>query len=100
MGRDDVERLVASYGDAWFAHDVDAIVALVSDDVVFHNLTTDERVEGIEAFRAQVAGISERRPDFHFRGARAICPTTQASSNGRCGQWLTTDAASSGTAST
>lgn len=67
MARSEVERLVASYGAGWLDHDVDAIMAVVSDDVVFHNLTTDERVEGAEAFRAHVAGISERWPDFSFQ---------------------------------
>ncbi len=66
MGERDVELLLDRYRRAWLAHDVDAIVALVSDDVVFHNLTTGERVEGAEAFRAYVVATHDRWPDFTF----------------------------------
>jgi ketosteroid isomerase-like protein len=66
MSHDDVERLVERYRAGWFGHDVDAIMATVSADIVFHNLTTGERVEGAEAFRAHVAGIHERWPDLRF----------------------------------
>jgi ketosteroid isomerase-like protein len=41
-------------------------MAIVSDDVVFHNVTTAERVEGAAAFRAHVADIHERWPDLGF----------------------------------
>jgi len=41
-------------------------MAVVSDDIVFHNLTAPERVEGATAFRAHVAVIQERWPDLAF----------------------------------
>ena len=66
MDGENVRRLVERYRAGWFGHDVDAIMAVVSDDVVFHNVTADERVEGAEAFRAHVAGIHERWPDLAF----------------------------------
>jgi ketosteroid isomerase-like protein len=66
MSHDDVELLVERYRAGWFGHDVDAIMATVSADIVFHNLTAGERVEGAEAFRAHVAGIHERWPDLRF----------------------------------
>ena len=66
MSHDDVARLVERYRAGWFGHDVDAIMATVSADIVFHNLTAGERVEGAEAFRAHVAGIHERWPDLRF----------------------------------
>ncbi len=66
MGHDDVKLLVERYRAGWFGHDVDAIMAVVTDDIVFHNLTAGERVEGAEAFRAHVAGIHERWPDLSF----------------------------------
>ena len=66
MSHDDVELLVERYRAGWFGHDVDAIMAAVSADIVFHNVTADERVEGAEAFRAHVAGIHERWPDLRF----------------------------------
>jgi ketosteroid isomerase-like protein len=62
----DVLRLVDRYRAGWFGHDVDAIMAVVSDDVVFHNVTSGERVEGAAAFRTHVAAIHERWPDLRF----------------------------------
>jgi len=66
MSQTDVKRLVDLYRAGWFGQDVDAIMAVVSDDVVFHNVTTGERVEGAAAFREHVAGIHERWPDLAF----------------------------------
>ena len=96
MSHDDVALLVERYRAGWFGHDVDAIMATVSADIVFHNLTAGERVEGAEAFRAHVAGIHERWPDLRFEEhgiylaadtgvaewtARATAP------DGRCLEW-------------
>ena len=66
MSQTDVSRLVECYRAGWFGHDVDAIMAVVSDEIVFHNVTTAERVEGAAAFREHVAGIHERWPDLGF----------------------------------
>jgi ketosteroid isomerase-like protein len=66
VGDDDVKRLFDLYRAGWFGHDVDAIMAVVSDDVVFHNVTAGERVEGAAAFRAHVADIHARWPDLRF----------------------------------
>jgi ketosteroid isomerase-like protein len=66
MASSDVELLLDRYRSAWFAHDVDAIVALVSDDVVYDNLTSGVHVEGAEAFRELVVATHERWPDFTF----------------------------------
>ena len=66
MDHNDVELLVERYRAGWFGHDVDAIMAVVSDDIVFDNLTAGERVQGAEAFQAHVAGIHERWPDLSF----------------------------------
>jgi hypothetical protein len=63
MGRDEVRRLVEPYRAGWFGHDIDAIMAVVSAGVVFHNVTAGERVEGAAAFKADVAGVHERWPD-------------------------------------
>jgi ketosteroid isomerase-like protein len=62
----DVRRLVERYRAGRFGHDVEAITAVMSDDIVFHNVTTAERVEGATAFRAHVADIHERWPDPGF----------------------------------
>ena len=41
-------------------------MSVVTDDVVFHNVSPDERVEGAAAFRAHVAAFHERWPDLSF----------------------------------
>ena len=67
MAETDVRLLVERYRAGRFGHDVDAIMAVVTDDIAaFHNVTTGERVEGAAAFRAHVAGIHERWPDLSF----------------------------------
>jgi ketosteroid isomerase-like protein len=62
----DVRQVLDEYRAAWLAHDVDAIVALVGDDVVYENPTSGVRAEGAEAFRALVVETHERWPDFTF----------------------------------
>ena len=62
----DVARLVERYRAGWFDQDLDLIMSVVGDDVVFENVTAGERVEGAAAFRAHVAGIHERWPDLAF----------------------------------
>ena len=75
MSQTDVRLLVERYRAGWFGHDVDAIMAVVGDDIVFHNVTTAERVEGAAAFREHVAGIHERWPDLGFdEVARVAAP--------------------------
>ena len=66
MTHADVRVLVDRYRAGWFGHDLDAIMAVVSDDIVFHNITSGERVDGAAAFRAHVAEIHGRWPDLAF----------------------------------
>jgi len=66
MDESHVKRLVDGYRAGWFEQDVDAIMAIVSEDVVFHNVTAGERVAGAAAFREHVAGIHQRWPDLRF----------------------------------
>jgi ketosteroid isomerase-like protein len=66
MTEADVRALVDRYRAGWFGHDLDTIMAVVSDDIVFHNITSGERVEGAAAFRAHVAEIHSRWPDLAF----------------------------------
>jgi steroid delta-isomerase-like uncharacterized protein len=66
----EVERLIARYNEAWNAQDLDTIASLHSPDVVFHNHTAGERVEGAEAVRAHIGRIFERWPDLRFRSRR------------------------------
>jgi uncharacterized protein (TIGR02246 family) len=64
--REEIMELVERYRAAWFAHDVDAIMSVLTEDVVFHNLTADERVQGAAAVRTHVARIHANRPDLSF----------------------------------
>jgi ketosteroid isomerase-like protein len=64
----DVRELIDSYNDAWNRQDLDAIHAAHADDIVFHNHTADERVEGADAVRAHIARIFENWPTLRFMG--------------------------------
>ena len=45
---------------------MDAILALVTADFVFENMTAGERVEGIDTVRCHMASIHSRWPDMRF----------------------------------
>ena len=64
----DLLALIATYDDAWNRQDVAAISSMHAPDVVFHNHTAGERVEGRDAVAAHIAGIFERWPTLRFRG--------------------------------
>lgn len=70
VDRDALLRLVEAYRDAWVGHDLDGLVKLVTSDVVFHNYTAGERVEGADRFREHVAQIHARWSDTQFRERR------------------------------
>ena len=44
-------ELCLRYRDAFFARDAEAVLALVTPDFVFENVTGGQRVEGIDAAR-------------------------------------------------
>jgi uncharacterized protein (TIGR02246 family) len=67
---DDLWRLAEAYRDAWVGHDLDGLLRLVTPDIVFHNYTAGERVEGAERFREHVAQIQARWPDTRFTERR------------------------------
>jgi len=69
----DLLALIAAYDDAWNRQDVEAISSLHAPDVVFHNHTAGERVEGREAVATHISAIFERWPTLRFsgRGQRA-----------------------------
>jgi steroid delta-isomerase-like uncharacterized protein len=70
--RDGIEQLTETinrYNAAWHAHDVDAAMALHAPDMVFHNHTASEVVEG-EAVRAHIAAIFDTWPDIEFTTRR------------------------------
>ena len=59
-------ELCRRYRDAFFARDVEAIVALVTPDFVFENVTAGERIEGIDAVRVHIESIHSRWADMRF----------------------------------
>jgi ketosteroid isomerase-like protein len=65
----DAKELIDRYNDAWNAHDVDAIVSMHAPDIVFHNYSAGERVEG-RAVGPHIAEIFHNWPDIRFRGRR------------------------------
>ncbi len=66
----DPRALIERYNQAWNEQDLDAIMASHTPDVVFHNHTAGERVEGAADVRAHIGGIFARWPDLRFRSRR------------------------------
>ncbi len=64
---DALRGLIDRYNDAWNRQDVDAIVEMHTADIVFHNHTAGERVEG-DAVRDHIAGIFANWPGLTFSG--------------------------------
>jgi len=66
-----LETTIAQYSDAWNRHDVDAIVAMHTDDSVFENHTSG----GIAIGKADIRKLLERVfatfPDLQFATRRA-----------------------------
>jgi ketosteroid isomerase-like protein len=85
---DSALELCLRYRDAFFARDVEAILALVTPDFVFENVTSGERVQGLDTVRRHIAAIHSRWPDMHFVDAtRGSCPVSSTRSpNGRRGR--------------
>ena len=59
-------ELATAYRDAFFARDVDAIIALVTPDFTFENVTGGERIDGADAARRHIAALHARWPDLTF----------------------------------
>ncbi len=63
-----LNALIERYNDAWNRQDVEAITAMHTDDIVFHNHTAGECVEGAAAVGEHIAGIFRNWPGMRFRG--------------------------------
>ena len=70
MGTADVQDLAVRYGAAWAAHDVDAIMALHTEDTVFHLHGGGEPAVGWTATREAFAKAMEEWPDIGFERKR------------------------------
>jgi steroid delta-isomerase-like uncharacterized protein len=65
----DLRGAIERYNEAWNAHDLDAIMAMHTPDMVFENHTAGESASGEEA-RAHIGAIFETWPDIEFATRR------------------------------
>ena len=65
-----LQEFIDRYNEAWNAHDVEAIVALHTEDSVFENHTTGDVNVGREAIGAAIRGIFTVFPDLEFETRR------------------------------
>ena len=94
MSADDVRTLIERYNDAWNRHDVDAICAMHTPDMVFENHTAGERAAG-EDVQRHIAEIFANWPDLAFDTRRlyvtpevAVCEwTASATRDGKQLSW-------------
>jgi steroid delta-isomerase-like uncharacterized protein len=63
-----LSQLIERYNAAWNYQDVDAISSMHTDDIVFHNHTAGECVEGRAAVAEHIAGIFRNWPGMRFTG--------------------------------
>ena len=96
MTASEVEALIARYNAAWNRQDLEQICSLHADEIVFHNHTAGEAVEGAAGVREHIAGIFSRWPDMQFRARRlyarddfAVCEWTASATapDGRALEW-------------
>jgi ketosteroid isomerase-like protein len=67
-----LEEFFARYGRAWATHDPDAIVAMHTDDTVFHVHDVAEPSCGRAAVREVIASGFEQMPDLRFEHKRVL----------------------------
>ena len=65
-----LEKIIATYGDAWNRHDIDAILALHAEDSVFENHTSGGKGVGKDAIRQILKGVFAAFPDLRFEARR------------------------------
>lgn len=61
-----LQEFIDRYNAAWNDHDVEAIVAMHTDDSVFENHTTGDVNIGKDAIRSAITGIFAVFPDLTF----------------------------------
>jgi steroid delta-isomerase-like uncharacterized protein len=68
--RHPLEKVIAAYGEAWNNHDVEAILALHTEDSVFENHTSGGKGIGKDAIRDILKGVFAAFPDIRFDARR------------------------------
>jgi steroid delta-isomerase-like uncharacterized protein len=68
--RHPLEDVIAAYGDAWNRHDVEAILAMHTEDSVFENHTSGGKGAGKAAIREILKGVFATFPDIRFDARR------------------------------
>ena len=68
--RNALETVIATYGEAWNSHDVEAILAMHTEDSVFENHTSGGKAVGKAAIREMLKGIFAVFPDLRFDARR------------------------------
>ena len=71
MDGNELQEFIDRYNAAWNDHDVDAIVAMHTDDSVFENHVTGDEYVGREAIGRAIGGIFAVFPDLSFETRRA-----------------------------
>jgi steroid delta-isomerase-like uncharacterized protein len=66
----ELQDFIDRYNDAWNAHDIEAIVAMHTEDSVFENHVTGDVNVGREQIADAIGGIFGVFPDLHFDGRR------------------------------
>jgi ketosteroid isomerase-like protein len=68
----DLQELAVRYGRAWAERDPDAIVAMHTDDTVFHLHDVAAPACGRAAVRGAIVGVFEQMPDLRFERRRVL----------------------------
>ena len=70
MNGAELQELIDRYNAAWNAHDVEAILAMHTEDSVLENHVTADRFEGREAIARAITSIFGVFPDLRFETRR------------------------------
>ena len=70
-----LEKTIAAYGDAWNRHDIDAILALHAEDLVFENHTSGGKGVGKDAIRQILKGSLPHSRTCASKRAVLMCAT-------------------------
>jgi steroid delta-isomerase-like uncharacterized protein len=65
-----LEKVIAAYGEAWNSHNVEAILAMHTEDSVFENHTSGGKGVGKDALREILKGVFAAFPDIRFDARR------------------------------